>query len=55
MVWSVQTSHGCYHAAKVVIHAKVETEFQPLRKQNPRAFFTGRGHVTLAGTTAHIR
>lgn len=53
-VWSVQLSDRCLHGAKVVMKGRIETEFHPERKSNPRAFFSGRGVVTQKGDTIYI-
>lgn len=53
-VWSVQLSDRCLHGSKVVMAGNIETEFQPQRKNNPRAFFAGIGIVTQKGSTIYV-
>lgn len=55
LVWSVQTSKGCFHAAKVIMSGQIETEFQPQRRTNPRAFFSGRGEVKQVGDVVYVQ
>ena len=55
LVWSVQTSAGCFHAAHVVITGRIETENKPERKSNPRYFLAGRGRVDQVGDTIFIK
>lgn len=50
-VWSVQLSDRCLHAPAISIECPVETVFSPDKKQNPRAFFKGRGYIYHYGTS----
>lgn len=42
-VWSIQTTKGCFHAAKVVIEVPLESVFKKNGPQ-PRAKFRGVGN-----------
>lgn len=50
LVWSVQLSDRCLHVRQVHFRrASLATEFRPEKKNNPRAFFAGRGIVEQQG------
>ena len=53
-VWTVHNSHACYQVQKIDIQVPVESVFNPGGTQ-PRAYFSGRGVVTIEGSTAVIR
>lgn len=53
-VWSVQLSDRCLHASRVDILVPVCTMFNPDKKQNPRAFFTGIGVARQRGDVVVI-
>jgi hypothetical protein len=42
-VWSIRTSKGCLHAERVICLVPLETVYKATQKNNPRAFFKGRG------------
>jgi hypothetical protein len=54
LVWSVQLSDRCLHGSKVVMVGRIQTEFKPERRTNPRAFVSGRGYVRQQGDTIYV-
>lgn len=53
-VWSVQTSKGCYHGKEVIVNAPIRTTYKPEKRQNPRAFFSGDGDITVRKGVIYI-
>jgi hypothetical protein len=52
-VWTAHTSQGCYQAEHIKILVPVETVYKENGRQ-PRAYFTGYGHVKIEGKTIII-
>lgn len=48
-IWSLQLSGQCIHAREVICHVPLQTQYRPEKRQNPRAFLTGRGIITHVG------
>ncbi len=45
-VWTIHTNYGTFNGKKIVMNVPTETVFDASGPQ-PRAYFTGRGRVTL--------
>jgi hypothetical protein len=53
-VWTIHFSNQCVQVEHVVVLGSMHTVFKPGATQ-PRAFFSGRGVVTVEGNTATLR
>lgn len=53
--WTVHLSGRCIPARSVHVFVRTESVFKPEKKENPRAWIAGRGHVVLLPDgTVHI-
>lgn len=53
-IWTVHLSNRCIQVQVVEVQVPIQTVYRPTAEQ-PRAFLTGTGIVTVKGHTAYIR
>lgn len=53
-IWTVHHRGQCIPATKVTINVPVETIYKGTSARQPRAYFKGRGEVTLHGSEVTI-
>lgn len=53
-VWTVHNSQGCFQVQEIECYVHTRTVFKKDGRQ-PRAYFTGKGTVSIHGNTAVIR
>jgi len=52
-IWTVHLSDKCIQVRDVKVCVPIETVYKPTAEQ-PRAYLSGKGIVTVDGHTAHI-